>query len=750
MSKILDKVLKTNLYLLIFLVPIFFLPFTFEIFEFNKIYLLFFFVSITFILWLFKMVAFDKEVKFKKAALDLPVIIFLAVAVLSAIFSVDRISSVFGFYGRFSDGLILVLTLGLMYFLITNIAEEEKKETKNSGKPFNMQFALNILICSAFICLVFGFLAAFGILENIKSLPIEMKFRLFNPVSNSLDGLVVFLSIMIALSVGKILSGNEKRPFLFLNWVFLALALLFLIFFDSNISWLIILFSSVVFLGLSLSKRMFKKDINKLILPISLVILSALFFIINTSQIQNTILGGQLEKEVVLNQKFSNQIALWGATVDIKSFFVGSGIGTWHYDFSKFKPLDFNNTIYWERRFDRAGSYLSEIVGTMGFLGLLSYLFLIGTFFSISYWLFQQGSNSSTLLIIFLALLVSQFVYYENTVLLFLFWLMISFAAVSGKEKAQVKTINFKSFPEMFLIFFSLLIVLSLAVLVLYYFGVKFYLADLNYREALEKNDIEKMTKAVALNPYQSQYVVNLSRSYLSRVVDEFNKPLVEGESNEAISNYIQMALNYAKGGKTEDVNITGAVQMAPNRVAAWETAGMIYREISSYVSGSAEWGIKAFEEAIKLEPTNPVLRIELAKMYMLSDKMDEAKNELYKAKELKPDFYDSTIIMALILEQEKNLADAIKLLEEVEIPTAEVLYQKGRLYFNNQETDKAIGIFEALVAQIPNYSDARYSLALAYQRKGEKAKAIAELEKVLEINPGNADIQAKLDELKK
>src|SRR4030042_5835573 len=117
---IFNRIISINIYVLVFLMPLFFLPFSFEAFEFNKQYLLFFLVSAGLFSWLAKMVLVDKEIKFKRSPLDLFVLAFLFIAVLSAIFSVDKSSSLSGFYGRFSDGLISLLSFGIFYFLITN------------------------------------------------------------------------------------------------------------------------------------------------------------------------------------------------------------------------------------------------------------------------------------------------------------------------------------------------------------------------------------------------------------------------------------------------------------------------------------------------------------------------------------------------------------------------------------------------------------------------------------------------------
>ena len=70
MQNTLDRIVKIIISSLVFLVPLFFLPFSYEAFEFNKQYLLFFLVLAGLAAWLAKMVFFDKEVKLKIARYD--------------------------------------------------------------------------------------------------------------------------------------------------------------------------------------------------------------------------------------------------------------------------------------------------------------------------------------------------------------------------------------------------------------------------------------------------------------------------------------------------------------------------------------------------------------------------------------------------------------------------------------------------------------------------------------------------------
>jgi len=750
-----NKIIKWSIYLLVFLLPLFFLPFSFEAFEFNKQYLLFFLVSLAFLAWLAKMILVDKEIKFKRSPLDLFVLAFLFVAILSAIFSVDKNSSLFGFYGRFSDGLIGLLSLGAFYFLITNNVGGDKGIIKD------VKGLLRVFLGSAFFVILFSYFSIFGVwvgIDNILgekiSLPPIMLQTFFNPTAGSMEGLAVFLAAVLVFLIGRILVSDEKEKKIdkIINYFLLMAILILLVVIDFNPGWLVILLSLALFLFFVLWKRIFKEDINKLLLPILFIFLSAAFLFVNTSDIQRVVLRYYLPQQQVLGQGESWHVALKTATENVKSGFLGSGLGTFHYGFAKFKPADFNQNMLWQIRFDKSGSQIAEILGTMGFPGLLSYLALIGMFLLISYLFLQKDKSGIPLLMAFLALLVGQFVFYQNTVLAFAFWLVLALSVVNWQRPVQEKTISFKDFPELSLVFSTVFIVLGLVFLGIYFFAVKFYLADINYREALSGGGTNKLEKAVNLNPYQTQYKLVIARDYLSKIITEGQKPADQIDLT-TLSTNANRAITYAKGGQIDRNTIKGAVELSPNRVDSWETLGMIYRNIHGIAVGALEWGIKSFEKAISLEPTNPVLHTELGKLYLVSNDKDRAKTEFNKAKELKSDYIDASIQLALVYERENNAGEAIKQMEGLVASypnNIEVIFQLGRLYLNNNRTDEAISQFEKAIELFPNHSNSLYSLGLAYQIKGQKEEAIAKFEKVLELNPGNADVIAKIEELKK
>lgn len=742
-----SRIFKTSFYLLVFLLPLFFLPFSFEFFEFNKQYLLFFLVSLASFAFLARMVFVEKEIRFKKTPLDFFVLAFLAIAFLSFVFSVDKISGFFGFYGRFSDGLLGILSLGILYFLTTNGAA---LEPENHSGLVSLKTLLKIFTVSVFFVVLSGFFSIFGVwrMAGQSFFPAIMAQPIFNTTAGSMEGLAVFLAMAVVLLAGMIMAAAKDEKFSKIFQGILLVASLFLLaIINFTPAWLAISLSSVVFLVFALFKRIFRESINRLLLPIFLIIIS-LFFIFFDLSNQGFL---TLPKEQVLSQEVSWKTAFSSATGNLKSGLLGSGAGTFYNVFTKHKPLEFNESWIWQIRFDRSGSYASEILATKGFLGILSYLLLVGMFFLMSWFLIEPKSIFSgskfqiPILMAFLALLAGQFFYYQNTSLAFAFWLVLGLGAVSWQKPFKEKTVSFKDFPELSLVFSALAISLGIVFLVFYFFGLKFYLADFNYNKSLNilgQERAERLEKAVSLNPYFSQYRMALSRTYLFEAFREMGKP--EQEQDEfKIQVLISGSINEAKK----------ATDLQPESVACWENSAIIYRELIEIAAGAAEWSINSFEKAVSLEPTNPVLYTEMGKIYFIAGEKEKAKEYFQKALEKKPDYADALMQEALLLESEEFLEEAIGKLENLVARDSwniDAYFQLGRLYYNSGRIDEAIELFEAVVFLAPNHSNSLYSLGLAYASKTLFDEAIEVFEKVLELNPGNQDVIQKLEELRR
>ncbi|MBZ9573059.1 tetratricopeptide repeat protein [Patescibacteria group bacterium] len=310
-----------------------------------------------------------------------------------------------------------------------------------------------------------------------------------------------------------------------------------------------------------------------------------------------------------------------------------------------------------------------------------------------------------------------------------------------AKETRKGKVFSFKDFPEVGLIFSVIFWVVLFGFLFSYFNIAKFYLADTHYKNYLANpsQNLERLERAAKLADSRTLYHIALARAYLQKFTAEVTKPQ---PNNQVITNMVALAVQEGKR----------AQELSPNRIAAQETLGVVYRDIQGMAQGALDWGIRTFEKAIELEPKNPVLLTELGKLQVVNNKLGEARGLFNRALELRPDYADAGIQLSILEEREGKTEEAIARLENLvqQIPfSVEAHFQLGRLYYNAQDYDKAILQFQMALQLFPNHSNSLYSLGLIYERKGERENALVMFERVLILNPGNEDVMRKIEELK-
>jgi tetratricopeptide (TPR) repeat protein len=770
-----QKLINITIYLLVFLLPLFWLPFSVEQFEFNKNYLLFFLVSAGLLFWLAKMIFKEKRVYSKRTPMDLFILVFLLAISLNVVFSVDKIASIFGFYGRFWPNLIGILCLAGFYFLVSNNIEDKSQRTEESeikaqqkmGKEDlkiakdvnNTKCAMGIFrysdisICQSLtissLINVFLCSSVFVVLSTYFFLLKIWPGKFFNLASQSFEGLAMFLAIVFVFLITFLTFAEKKKRniwlYFFLFAIFPLLALI-----DFWVSWFVLAFSLILFLSIAFWKRIFKKDIGRLNLVVIFFIIFLVLLFSNPlkDSFQKISQLKDLPKENILSQKIGWIVGLQGLLNE--NIIFGSGNGTFNYLFNRYKPESFLNTSFWQIRFNRAGNHFSELLGTTGALGIATYLILIGAFLLFSLVVFEsrikraQSQTASVrdcwqeinfqfpLLMGFIACLLSQFVYYQTATLDFLFWFFLVLGVLSWSLPQKKNSFDFKDFPELELIFTTLFWLILIALAFFYFIMVKYYIADVYFKN-------NKFEQAVELNNLEPQYQTMLSQFYLREAFNEFNK---NPNNNQLIMKRIDLAI---KNGQQ-------AVKITPNRVSGYETLGVIYTQIQGASSVALQWGVKSFENALRLEPKNPILLIELGKLKMQENKNDEAKNLFEKAVKLKGDYSEAVLQLALLEEKQDKKNEAIQRMEILVAQNpyfVEAQFQLGRLYYNQGEDDKAIVQFQNAIVLFPSHSNSLYSLGLIYEKKGEKEKALEMFEKVLELNPWNKNVLEKIQGLK-
>lgn len=748
LSEYLEKTTNFIVKAAIFALPLFFLPWTSEYFEFNKQFFLWLAMPLALFLWLANQ-AVRGRIKIKINPLNFPVIIFLGFSFVSAALSLDSFSSFFGSYGRFSDSWLGLLSLAILYFLLINSGLAD-----GAGKIFVL---LKLLFYSASISAITAFLAFFGAIKWLAPNSFDiLSSQSFNPSGGSLLSLSVFLSVMSVMPAGFLFSGNLKKSdrIVFGSGLILFLSVLAIV--NFHLSWIIAASGSC---GLIIFKFLeqglnFKKILNYyLMIPAAIIFAAVFFLLVPETSPAKIILGGKLPEEVLLDHKTSFLIA---EKAIAENPILGSGPASFARGFSLYRPADFNMDEYWQIRFDKSSSQFLEILSALGIPALLSYFLIISIIVYINIVLLAKYFKNRDLFLcsadyglisvvftVFILLFLSQMFFYVNTVLNFCFWLFAALAICFWQDKNRFlfkekiinldKSVLFSKFLSLAL-FFSLFLWIALAA-----FEIKFFIAELYASSS--PNREAGLLKAVKLNPYRANYNISLAKFYLNGARAEATKP--DGAKNV---NFIH--LNISKSIECGQA----AVAAAPYSIQAQESSGMIYRDASRLVLGSEIWAERFFNSAFSLEPTNPVLAAELAMACLNNNNAAEAEKYFIKSAELKPDYYQAKFGLAKVYLKNKKDSQAFNLLNELasEIYDEEIIYELGRFYYNHGETDKAIDRFKLVLSSFPKHSNSLYGLGIAYEAKGDIKEALKYYEKVLELNQRNEDIIKKIDNLNK
>ncbi len=131
---------------------------------------------------------------------------------------------------------------------------------------------------------------------------------------------------------------------------------------------------------------------------------------------------------------------------------------------------------------------------------------------------------------------------------------------------------------------------------------------------------------------------------------------------------------------------------------------------------------------------------------------LQKAEDELNIAIQLKPDLPDPYIALARIQEKAGKLADAKTQLDAAakQFPNnADILFEQGRITFNQKDYVGAEKIFKQVITLVPNHANAHYSLGLIYAQRGDTAGALAEFEKAEEIAGPNVELEKLINQLK-
>lgn len=384
-----------------------------------------------------------------------------------------------------------------------------------------------------------------------------------------------------------------------------------------------------------------------------------------------------------------------------KALLLGVGPQNYVTAFTSHKPISFNQSEFWNVRFNTASNHLLHIFTTTGLLGLSAWVFLLLSLVKTAKKGKDLTDNAKIGLIGLGAIFITTLFVPTNIVLqsLFVFLLIIVSLELKLTGSAGSSELIFKLFaikkvssghyqeedktnPDHAQILPWLIgVPFILFSLFIFYGTYRVYAADLKFRQSLATAAQNQGTEtynlqrdAIGLNPYASNYRRSYSQTNLSiaNALSQQGNP--SDQDRETISTLVRQAIREARN----------AVLIEPNHPINWENLALVYRQLINVADGASDWAITSYANAIRLDPNNPRLRIDL-----------------------------------------------------------------GGIYFQLEDLDSAIRLFEQAATLKPDYANAHYNLAVALSRNNQTERAIGSYQRVLElVDPTTADYTKALEEL--
>lgn len=763
--RLLNSAMTTCLYAAVFLVPIWFLPFTLDILELNKQTLLVILAMLALLAWLGKAIL-QKTIILSRSWLHTVVFLFVLGYLVTSLTSQDRYLSLIGNSGQIQWAFATVAAFGVLYFILVN-------SVKDTTRLYHLLLAF--LGSSAFVALL-GLLQLTGVYPfgNFFS---ETASRAFNTIGTS-NALAMYLVVPLVLAESLLVIGCRNHQCLlgqrrkgsgaasFLVWMTLILSLAVVVLIDFWAAWVSILFGTICVFGISMARGRSVREPKNLTIQGMLCLLSVVFLIWGT----HVKLG--LPGEVVPSFSHSWQIA---QKVLQEHPFVGSGPGTWMYDYSKYRALSANASQFWSTRFDRGISVFTTLIATVGIVGISLWLILLlsGVVKSVFHLIRERNDDVwQAYLTVFSAWATSvfvSFIYNYNVAHHFAFWFL--FALLAALVAQGSLKWNEERHPVTITVLSIFFLALSVGTIAVTWLAGQRLLADMQYSSAVKafragksvQASIDGLNAAVALNRLNDAYHRNLSQAYLIRIGQVMQSQ--DPDKALLINQLMSACIDTAKR----------AIEISPANVDNWVNLAGIYQVIASFTRGADEFAIKNYQEALMREPNNPAFQNEIGKLYILRAdaqrtllssqdprvraeaeanaraELDKAAEQLNRAIQAKPDFALAHYNLAILYERQGRLKEAITKMENVlrvNNQDVGIGFQLALLYYRDGIKDKAQDLLEQILKLDPSYANAHWYLSSLYEESGRYDDAITQIKQLRQSNFDPTLISQRLEQL--
>jgi tetratricopeptide (TPR) repeat protein len=546
-------------------------------------------------------------------------------------------------------------------------------------------------------------------------------------VDFSVFSLVIVICVLIFLEIGKFL-----RPIKIVTGIVGVIALSGV--FITNVSWVLFLGAGITLLFIlyvfsfgywNKKKTTFEK--GRTIPWYALgVFLFFVIMIVFKGNISNTL--GTIYSPI--NDYVPSGIATLQATkVSLKdNIILGSGIGTFDYLWNQVKSPTWSETITGSQEISTGYGFFGTLMATSGLLGVIAWMsFLILFLYKISIVVRKQHNDTSErftkIAILFGSsmLTIVSLIHYPGTVMLMIWVIFLGGLWNLAQEKERI--ITFLDTPRKS--FFGMIIVCLVAVVIVSFSWVVIrQTISLGYYSKSiktlsdKKPPIESIEQLVTANKWWSTDTYNrmltdrmfdLAKGVLSSQFSLDQRELMVSQAQDIL----KMSLEYAKA----------SVQLDTKDYRNYLIQGDVYRGYGELgVEKALSLSQQAYEQAQLHSPHDSTLYLPLARLALLSGKVNEFDAIIQKSLDIHP------TIGAYVLAYEKNIAlkefdlaeNNLRTLITLSPNDFRIFNELGMLYLSQREYRQATNAFIKSIMKNNNQPETLALLGATYELLGD------------------------------
>lgn len=383
-----------------------------------------------------------------------------------------------------------------------------------------------------------------------------------------------------------------------------------------------------------------------------------------------------LQKPTFLPYQIGFQTAFAAISQDtgrvVQGFLMGSGIGTYLSDFTRFKPVAINaDALLWNLTFLRSSSFALELLATTGLLGILSFVFLC-----------YRILRTRPLYIPLLLLVVfSLFLPFSFTNIVLIFLILAIYSAQQDLQERQktkffdveLKLVALKrgvfalTDPDSRveseygnLLPLGFFIIIGIFTLLVGVVSARYVASDYLFQQSLvaaSQNNAQKtyqlQTDAIKMFPQRDGYhriFSQINLTLANNIALSLNGQQPSAEVQQTIVQLIQQSINSARNSTT----------VSPQTAINWQNLSSVYRSLIGFGQNADQFALVTAQQSLVLDPNNPQEYINYGGIFYQLQQWDNAIRQFQIAASLKPDFANAYYNLGHALEMKGDLQGAL------------------------------------------------------------------------------------------